>query len=35
MAQRQDYENMYIAVILLAVVILIGNIYYYCHPLAA
>ena len=33
MAQRQEYEKMYIAVILFAVVILAANIYYYCHPL--
>ena len=33
MAQRQEYEKMYIAMILFAVVILMGNIYYYCHPL--
>ena len=33
MAQRQEYEKMYIAAIIFAVVILTGNIYYYCHPL--
>ena len=33
MAQRQEYEKMYVAAILFAVVILIGNLYYYCHPL--
>ena len=33
MAQRQEYEKMYISAILFAVVILIANLYYYCHPL--
>ncbi|MBR1435298.1 MAG: type IV secretory system conjugative DNA transfer family protein [Bacteroidales bacterium] len=33
MAQRQEYEKMYIAAIIFAVVILLANIYYYCHPL--
>ena len=33
MAQRQEYEKMYVAAILFAVVILMGNIYYFCHPL--
>ena len=33
MAQRQEYEKMYVAAILFAVTILSGNLYYYCHPL--
>ena len=33
MAQRHEYEKMYVAAILFAVVILLANIYYYCHPL--
>ena len=33
MAQRQEYEKMYISAILFAVVILMANLYYYCHPL--
>ena len=33
MAQRQDYEKMYFAAIIFAVVILMANLYYYCHPL--
>ena len=33
MAQRQEYERMYIAAMIFAVVILISNLYYYCHPL--
>ena len=33
MAQRQEYEKMYVAMILFAVVILMANLYYFCHPL--
>ena len=33
MAQRQEYEKMYIAAIIFAVIILMANLYYYCHPL--
>ena len=33
MAQRQEYEKMYIAAIIFAVIILLANLYYYCHPL--
>ena len=33
MAHRQEYEKMYVAAIIFAVIILSGNIYYYCHPL--
>ena len=33
MAQRQEYEKMYAAMILFAAVILTANLYYYCHPL--
>ena len=33
MAQRQEYERMYIAAMIFAVVILVTNLYYYCHPL--
>lgn len=30
---NQEYEKMYIGAILLALVVLAGNVYYYCHPL--
>lgn len=33
MATRPEYEKVYIASIVFAMVILAGNIYYYCHPL--
>ena len=33
MAQKQEYEKMYIAAIIFAVIILLANLYYYCHPL--
>ena len=33
MAQRPEYEKMYITAILFAVIILMANLYYYCHPL--
>ena len=33
MATRQEYEKVYIASILFAVVILLANLYYYCHPI--
>ena len=33
MAQRQEYEKTYVAAILFAMVILMANLYYYCHPL--
>lgn len=33
MAGKQEYEKVYIASIILAVVILVVNLYYYCHPL--
>ena len=33
MAQRPEYEKMYITAILFAVLILMANLYYYCHPL--
>ena len=32
MAQRQEYEKMYVAAIIFAALILIANIYYYSHP---
>ncbi len=32
MAARQEYEKIYIASIILAVIILAANLYYYCHP---
>lgn len=32
MATKNDYEKIYIASIIFAVVILLGNLYYYCHP---
>lgn len=32
MATKHEYEKVYIAFILFAVVILLGNLYYYCHP---
>lgn len=33
MATRQEYEKVYIASIILAVIVLISNLYYFCHPL--
>jgi len=33
MATRQEYEKVYITSILFAVVILIANLYYFCHPI--
>lgn len=33
MAQRHEYEKVYIAAIIFAAIILLGNLYYYCHPL--
>lgn len=33
MATRQEYEKVYIASIILAVIVLVSNLYYYCHPL--
>ena len=33
MAQKHEYEKMYITAIIFAVVILLANLYYYCHPL--
>ena len=33
MAQKHEYEKMYVAAIIFAVVILAANLYYYCHPL--
>ncbi len=33
MAARQEYEKIYIASIILAVVVLTANLYYYCHPI--
>ena len=35
MASRGEYEKMYLAAILLAVVVLSANLYHYCHPLLA
>ena len=33
MAQKPEYERMYVAAIIFAVIILLVNLYYYCHPL--
>ena len=33
MATKQEYEKVYVASIIFAVVILMANLYYYCHPL--
>ncbi len=33
MAQRHEYEKVYVAAIIFAAIILLANIYYYCHPL--
>ena len=33
MALKQEYERMYVAAIVFAAVIILANIYYYCHPL--
>ena len=33
MAQRHEYERMYVAAMVFATVILAANLYYYCHPL--
>lgn len=33
MAQKPEYEKMYVAAIIFAVIILLVNLYYYCHPL--
>ena len=32
MAQRQEYERMYVAAMLFAALILLANLYYFCHP---
>ena len=32
-AHNQEYDRMYIAAIIFAVVILVANLYYFCHPL--